>query len=95
MKPFIIFNSELIFTTNILDHIHGYKEVTKQCGEQETNGLKYKEGCETSEIPFKRKECYCRQSLCNSAFKVAQTSHMYILILILCLCFTHNAKIIL
>ena len=57
----------LFYTYFFVDHLFGYEEITRQCGAKEVNGLIYKEGCETTKIPFKRKECYCKRSLCNSA----------------------------
>ena len=63
--------SNFISTYFVLDHLFGYEEVTRQCGAKEVNGLIYEEGCETTKIPFKRKECYCKRSLCNSA------NHLY------------------
>ena len=55
--------------------------MTKQCGAEEVNGLLYEEGCKTSEIPYKRKECYCKKNLCNSAKHVTQNINIFVIIL--------------
>ena len=68
--------SNFISTYFVLDHLFGYEEVTRQCGAKEVNGLIYKEGCETTKIPFKRKECYCKRSLCNSANHISFRLHL-------------------
>ena len=72
----------------ILDHQHGYEEITKQCGAEEVNGFIYEEGCETSDVPYKRKECYCRQNLCNHAnSSIPIGGLIYLLSFIYTICF--------
>ena len=70
-----------IFSKQFIDHQYGYEEVTKQCGAEEVNGLLYEEGCKTSEIPYKRKECYCKKNLCNSAKHVTQNINIFVILL--------------
>ena len=74
-KPLIPYSS-FISTNFLVDHLFGYEEITRQCGAKEVNGLIYKEGCETTKIPFKRKECYCKRSLCNSANHLSFRLHL-------------------
>ena len=81
-----------IFPNRILDHRYGYEEVTKQCGAQEVNGLEYKEGCETSKIPFKRKQCYCKKSLCNSGTLLERKSY-FNTFLIFCTTFFYSVMV--
>ena len=69
----------------VLDHQHGYEETTKQCGAKEVNGFIYEEGCETSDVPYKRKECYCKRNLCNHAHYSNQNGHLLYL-----LCFMYS-----
>ena len=33
------------------------------------SGFSYREGCDTISVPFKQRECYCKQNLCNSTNK--------------------------
>ena len=68
-----------LFFNQIIDHQYGYEEVTKQCGAKEVSGLLYEEGCEISEIPYKRKECYCKQNLCNSSKHVTQNVNVIVI----------------
>ena len=42
-------------------------EIQKLCGDEERRDLYYHEGCESSDVPFERKDCYCRTSLCNGS----------------------------
>ena len=37
--------------------------------DEERPGFQYNEGCDTITVPFKQRECYCKQNLCNSANK--------------------------
>ena len=62
------------------DHQYGNEEVTKQCGAKEVNGLIYEEGCETSDVPYKRKECYCRRNLCNNANPIVRRSNLILIL---------------
>ena len=41
----------------------------KLCADEERPGFEYNEGCDTITVPFKQRECYCKQNLCNSANK--------------------------
>merc|ERR1712126_10974 len=46
---------------------NGDVEIQKLCGDEERRDLYYHEGCESSDVPFERKDCYCRTSLCNGS----------------------------
>ena len=52
---------------HLLDEENGQEAIEKGCGEPERNNFEYNDGCETTKIPFKSKECYCKTSLCNGA----------------------------
>ena len=51
------------------DQSSGYEQVEKLCADEERPGFSYYEGCDTISVPFKQRECYCKQNLCNSSVK--------------------------
>ncbi|TRY71886.1 hypothetical protein TCAL_08437 [Tigriopus californicus] len=44
---------------------NGVVREEKLCGAQELPGYEYKEGCDEISVPFRQRECYCRENLCN------------------------------
>ena len=53
----------------ISDQTNGFEQSEKLCADEERPGFQYNEGCDTITVPFKQRECYCKQNLCNSANK--------------------------
>ena len=46
---------------------NGYTEEHRVCGDLERSDVLYNEGCDSSDVPYDHKICYCKQDLCNAA----------------------------
>ena len=68
---------------SILDLKNGFTEEYRACGDLERSDIDYQEGCDSFDVPFDQKVCYCKQDLCNGSSRSMMTISLIILTLIL------------
>ena len=51
----------------LTDKKNGQEEVLRLCGDQERSDIYYSVGCDSSDVPFEREDCYCKGDLCNGS----------------------------
>lgn len=62
---------------------NGFTEEYRACGDLERSDIDYQEGCDSFDVPFDQKVCYCKQDLCNGSSRSMMSISLIILTLIL------------